>query len=47
MRIVAPIFPNVRSPVAAVGEAPDVGGFGGEDRGWLGGIWSLQWRFTI
>ncbi len=32
-RPVAPVIPNVRRPVAAVGEAPDGGGFGDEG-GW-------------
>ncbi len=32
-RPVAPVIPDVGSPVAAVGEGPDRGGFGGEGGG--------------
>ena len=32
-RPVAPVIPHVRGPVAAVGEGPDCGGFGGEGGG--------------
>ncbi|MCZ7385120.1 MAG: hypothetical protein O8C63_10290 [Candidatus Methanoperedens sp.] len=32
-RPVAPVIADVRCPVAAVGEAPDRGGFGGEGGG--------------
>jgi len=32
-RPIAPVIPNVRRPIATVGEAPDGGGFGGEGGG--------------
>ena len=31
--LIAPVVPDVRYPVAAVGEAPDGGSFGGEGGG--------------
>lgn len=45
---VAPVVSDVRSPVAAVGEATDCGGFGGEGGGGANcEIFHLGWSFIL